>query len=111
MFEREFEGGSEDADGGIAHHDIHMVEYEPKRGERFGKAFRVTDISLDGESPVAQSAYGRTNLFDLFVAVMIHEGDIATSAGQFQGNGPAYAAGSSRDKCDSACKCSTHTSD
>ena len=98
MLEREFQGWTEDADGGVAHHDVHAAELLAKRREGLGHAFRIADIGWYQQCSPAQSADRSADGFGLVMAAAVNDGYLATRASELQRDGSANATGPACDQ-------------
>ena len=73
MLKRQFQRWPENADGGVAHHDIQMVKLLPKRAEGFGEALGITDVCLKRQGPPSLRCDGRTNGLSLILTGVIQD--------------------------------------
>jgi hypothetical protein len=95
MFQSEFEGGTEDAGGGIAYYDVQAPKFVAHSLKDLGDKFGIADVGLHGVRFPAYFFYFGADSFGFFVAVVVDDGYVASGFGEFERSRAADAAGSS----------------
>src|SRR6185369_3142847 len=110
VLQRPLQRRAENADGCVAHEDVHAIELLAENRESLGNALGAANIGLDGQRPSIKGTNVAANLFSSFVAIVINDRYVAASSRQFQRDSATDATGTSGDKRDFPCKCLAHVS-
>src|SRR6185436_3456647 len=108
--QRQLQRRAENADGCVAHEDVHAIELLAESRESLGNALGAANIGLDGQRPSIKGTNVAANLFSSFVAIVINDRYVAAGSRQFQRDGATDATRTSGDKRDFPGKCLAHAS-
>jgi hypothetical protein len=92
--------GPQHADGGIAHHNVNVVEMLAKDAKGFSDTDGIADVNLNRQGVSAMRTNRGAHGLGLLVAVVISARHVATGCREIQRDGPADASGGASDEGD-----------